>query len=236
MSTQQQVGRTAGCTKKSFPTSAAAETFASELQRKYPTQARQSVYACENCPGWHLSAMDPVAHGMAASRVNISSSANSTRAPHLHKDLQHIQSKIKELYTARLATAGKTGIIAHVCRALEITDTYQQQTVRRFLIYAGLHTPNPRMTAAQTGRAKPDSSIESIESKKQELERQLRDLQAKKQALIEMKALKISDMVNSEKQPVVVVKKEGMSLVLTHEDAFLLVEKLEAHLAALPTH
>jgi hypothetical protein len=231
MSTQTQVARTI-CTKKSFATSAAAETFASELQIKFPTQARQSAYPCEDCPNWHLSAMDTAAHAMSQSRVNISSHANFTWAPKLHKNLQHLQSKIKEVYQQYANDRGdKYGAITHVCDTLGIEGANPRQSVRLYLTEIGLHTPNPIRVEARSRANNP--TIEGLESKEQELERQLHEIQAKKQALIEAKAIKITNMVNNEQQSVVVIRKEGMSLVVSQEDAFVLVEKLEAHLAAL---
>jgi hypothetical protein len=231
MSTQTQVARTT-CTKKSFTTSATAESFASELQIKYPTQARQSAYACEDCPNWHLSAMDPVAHGL--SRANISSSVNIPWAPGLHRNLQHLQTKIKEAYSEYMKANANNSwkAVGHVCSALNITDSYEKQTIRTYLVNIGVHNTNPRAVEGQ--QRKNGLSVESLESQEQQLEKQLSELHAKKMALIEAKAIKITNMLNDEQQPVVVIRKEGMSFVVSPADAYTLVEKLEAHLAALP--
>ena len=56
-------------------------------------------------------------------------------------------------------------------------------------------------------------------------------IQAKKQALIETKALKVKDTVDRDG---VIIRKEGGTLVLAYADAFELVDKLTAHLGALP--
>ena len=177
--------------------------------------------------------MDPVAHGMAESRSNLSSSANTSWAPGLHKDLQHLQTQIKEMHAEYVKSHGTGyGAIGDICHSLGIEDNYKKQTVRFYLIEIGVHKPNPKSVEGQ--RHKNNPSVESLESQEQQLERQLRDVQIRKQALIEAKAFKITNMLNEQEQPVVVVKKEGMSLVVSPEDAFVLVEKLEAHLSALP--
>ena len=48
-----------------------AEKSSQEMQAKYPHQATQHAYACNQCPNWHLSALQADAFGMASSRQQI---------------------------------------------------------------------------------------------------------------------------------------------------------------------
>ena len=151
----------------------------------------------------------------------------------MHKELQHQQTKIKELYAEYVKANGSAhGVFTSIARSLGLDDLYKINTIRHYLTGLGIHKPNQRQV--ENNQRKYNPTVASIEAQEQELERQLHEVQEKKQALIEAKALKIVNMVNDQQQPVVVIRKEGMSLAVSIEDAFLLVEKLEAHLAALP--
>lgn len=215
--------------KKQFSTSSLAETFASELAVKYPQNARQTAYACEECPMWHLSTMDTAAHSMVESRSNLSSSAKQTYAQGLHSALQHLQTKIKETYTEEVRKNGLHAAVARTCKQLEIDDA-KIPNVRTWLVELGLHKVNTRNTSSvATPWGTPKNTVEAIETQEQSLERQLQELKAKKQALIELKNLKISTTIDNNG---VILRKEGNVLVLAFNDAYDMIEKLTAYLAA----
>jgi hypothetical protein len=217
--------------KKAFPTSAAAESFASELQRKNPTAVRQSAYACEECPHWHLSAMTADAYSMAQSRSGFSEKYG--RVPGLGLKYAHLQTKIKEAYLADVKENGQHGAVMRVARKFEV----EYSLVRIFLIETGLHkTSQARSDAGRRAwqnvqKANAAPTVESLSSEEEQVKAQLAALQAKKQALIDAKALKVSDTIDKNG---VIIRKEGYTLVLAYDDAFELVDRLTAHLGALP--
>jgi hypothetical protein len=219
--------------KKSFPTSAAAETFASEVQLRNPGQVRQHAYACEECPNWHLSAMTPGAHAMVESRSSglLSEASKYASVPGLGRKYAHLQTKIKDVYQRLAQERGGQfhGIISQVTRAVGMPND-DGQVVRIFLTDAGLYRPNPRMVASQGRPAKFLPSIEGITAEEQELESRLRELHAKKQALIDAKAFKFG--LGPDKTTVV-IKKEAQTFALTIDDARELTEKLVDFLALI---
>jgi hypothetical protein len=231
--------------KKCYRTSAEAESAASELQRKDPTAVRQAAYACEECPNWHLSSMTTDAHAMVGARSYLPT--NGSYAPGLGPKYQHMQSKIKELYLSKHKdhAGAYKGIIKDVCNELEIPEIHKTM-IRTFLIESGIHKPNPRMSAAQKlaqNRRIIPITLESISAAKRELDAeeqrrqaefqaQRAELERKERDWIEAHSLKISHTVEHNG---VILKKEGGRLTLTYDEAFDLVEKLEAFLAALPS-
>ena len=100
--------------KKAFPTAAAAESFASDLQRRNPTAALQSPYACEECPDWHLSAMATDACATAKSRSSLPEKYASVRG--LGLKYAHLQTAIKEAYLADVKDNGQYGSIRRTAR------------------------------------------------------------------------------------------------------------------------
>jgi hypothetical protein len=217
--------------KKEFPTCAAAESFASELQRKNPTAVRQSAYACEECAHWHLSAMTTEAYSMAHSRSSYSDKYG--RVPGLGRKHAHLQTKIKEAYLADVKQNGQHGAVARMAQKFEV----KYPLVRIFLIETGLHkTSQVRSDAGRRARqnvqkANAPPTVESLSSEEEQAKAQLAAIQAKKQALIDAKALTIKDTIDKNG---VIIRKEGYTLVLSYDDAFELVDKLTAHLGALP--
>jgi hypothetical protein len=217
--------------KKAFPTSAAAESFASDLQRKNPTAVRQSPYACEECPNWHLSAMTTDAYAMAKSRSGFSEKHGSV--PGLGLKYAHLQTAIKEAYLADVKENGHYGSIRRTARKFEV----EYQLVHTFLTEIGLHKPSRirseagRLAWQNSQKANAEPTVESLSSEEEKTKAQLAAIQAKKQALIEAKALKIKDTIDNDG---VIIRKEGSTLVLAYDDAFELVDKLTAHLGALP--
>ena len=245
--TQQKpngVTRTCGTGKKCYPNSTAAESFASELQRNYPDEVRQSAYACEECPYWHLSKLDAGTHSMSRSTLP----TNGSYAPGLGPRYQHLQSKIKEIYIAKQKARGGTykGIITEVCCELGV-PVKDNPLVNRFLVEVGIHKKNPRLSAplrenAQERRTVP-LTLESIAAAKRELEadeqRHRAELQAKRadlerreQAWIEAHALKNRPQPRQQRSD---PEKRGSTLVLSYDDAFDMVDKLTEFLAAIPS-
>lgn len=217
--------------KKVFPTSAAAESFASELQRKNPTAVRQSAYACEECPHWHLSAMTTDAHSMAQSRSSFSEKYGSV--PGLGLKYAHLQTKIKEAYVADVKENGQHGSVMRMARKFGV----EYPLVRTFLTEAGLHKTNQARSEAarrawqNSQKAKSAPTVESLSSEEEQAKAQLAAIQAKKKALIDAKALKVTDTIDKNG---VIIRKESYTLVLAYDDAFELVDRLTAHLGALP--
>jgi len=217
--------------KKAFPTSAAAESFASELQRKNPTAVCQSPYACEECPHWHLSAMTTDAHSMAHSRSSFSEKYG--RAPGLGLKYAHLQTKIKEAYLADVKENGQHGALMRMARKFEV----EYHLVRIFLTETGFHKASQARSDAgrrawqNLQKTNSAPTVESLSTEEEQAKAHLATIQAKKQALIDAKALKVTDTINKNG---VIIRKEGNTLVLAYDDAYELVDKLTVHLGALP--
>jgi hypothetical protein len=217
--------------KKAFPTAAAAESFASEFQRRNPTAARQSPYACEECPNWHLSAMTTDAYAMAKSRSSFPEKYASVAG--LGLKYAHLQTAIKEAYLADVKDNGQYGAVKRTARKFDV----EYSLVRTFLVEIGLHKTNRNRSEAgrlawqNSQKANAEPTVESLSSEEEKAKAQLAAIQAKKQALIEAKALKVKDTVDKDG---VIIRKEGGTLVLAYADAFELVDVLTAHLGALP--
>lgn len=202
-----------GVPKKSFITSSAAESFARDFHSKNPQTVLQSAYACEDCPYWHLSSTNAESHALV--QMNYDKAGLLAAPPGLHQKYAHHQSKIKELFAQGVN-------IADISRKLDVPYA----AVYVFLKESGLHNPDPqRSAAAQTRRGTP--TIESIDAEQAALMAKMRELAAKKAAIIEAKATKITNTIDNNG---VIIRKEGASIALSFADAFELVDKLAAYL------
>lgn len=212
--------------KKSFPTSAAAEAFASEVQLRNPGQARQHAYACEECPNWHLSAMTPEAHAMIESRSNLSEASKFGAVPGLGYKYSHLQTRIKEIYQQLLASHGGHqywGVCGEVANKVDMDSS----RIATFLAAECGYVPTERGPQKRTLQPMVRVSLDSITAEEQQLESRLRELAAKKAAILEAKALKFS----RDEQGRVVIKKEFQTLILAVKDAQELAERLVDFLA-----
>jgi hypothetical protein len=209
-----QCTRSDGVPKKSFVTSSAADSFARDYHLKNPQTVLQSAYACEDCPYFHVSSTDAASH--ALTKVDYDKAGLLASPPGLHQKYAHHQSKIKELYTRGVA-------ISDISKQLDVP--YSSLYV--FLTETGLHKPDPQRSAsAQTRRGMP--TIESIDTEAAALVAKLKELEAKKVAIIEAKALKITNTIDNNG---VIIRKEGASMALSFQDALDLVYKLNDYLA-----
>lgn len=244
--------------KKYFSNSALAQTFANEQRISHPHEAAQTPYACESCPGWHLSAMTTDAHSMMASRTDWRS--NPTYAVGLNSSLQHRQTEIKEMYATLKAGKGRGhqyyGIIADVCHELKIerstngNPSNEYQSVVRWLADLGLYQKLQRGTEAtaetiqkfdtQRGYSTLDSlakqediiedSIDAqIAALNKKKNEQLAEIERKRNLLIEVKSLKVIRGENGSGG--VLLKREGNILPLPLGEAFDLIDKLNDLLA-----
>jgi len=204
--------------KKQFVSKPEADNFVEHLITKYPDQTRQYSYACEDCDKWHLSTKSPEAFALQTARVE-PNNIFSTSVPGLGYKYAHLQSKIRDLYHAG---NGRHGVIADIARELDIPYTL----IHTFLMSTGVHKTNPHRVESAKVRWSA-GSIEGLTAEEEALESKLREIQAKKQALIDAKALKITNTVDNNG---VIIRKEGNTLVLSFEDAHDLVAKLTAYL------
>jgi hypothetical protein len=193
--------------KRSFPTRNDAEAFAAELEDKYPQQVQQYAYACEDCPEWHLSAYPPEAYATVMTHWPSTSSTKDGRAGK-YADRKDDIAKLYREGNDFQGIAAKTGV--------------PYQAVRYYCIELGLHEPAPRNVTPKPAAL---TSIEDLSNEECSLKDRLREVQLRKQRLIEAKMLRI-EVVNSS----VLIKKEGNVLQVTLEDAEDLVAKLIDHL------
>jgi predicted transcriptional regulator len=194
--------------KKCFVSRSAGEKFEEEIHLKYPQQVRQYVYACEDCNNWHLTTQSPESRALARSSIRPIESAQPARGT--YADKHNEVCKLKRQGMPLTEIAEQTGV--------------PYQTVRNICLSAGLHT----VGQARGTEIKAASTVESLSQQEQALEAQLRELQAKKQRLIEENALKLVPCFDGKG---VVIKKQIQTLSLSFADAEELVEKLVDYLS-----
>ncbi len=192
--------------KKCFVSREAAEKIEEENHLKYPEQVRQYVYACEDCDNWHLTTQSPESRALRSSLRPIESVQ-----PTCGRDKREEVRKLKLQGVSLPKIAEQTGV--------------PYQTVRNWCVDAGLHTVTVQKAR---GEIKAASTVESLSQEEQALEAQLRELQAKKQRLIEESALKLVPCFDGTG---VVIKKQIQTLSLSFADANELVEKLMDYLS-----
>jgi hypothetical protein len=175
---------------------------------------------------------------MAASRTNFSNPDAGT-VPGLGQKYRHLQTKIKELYLADVKEDGSRGAISRVARKVDAP----YHSVFTFLTETGIHEVNPRLSErSKKAQRRPDREPPTLETisaeerelraKQQEIEAQLADIEHKRQAYIEVHSLKITHTVDHNG---VILRKEGNVLVLSYDDAYDMVDKLQAFLVAIPS-
>lgn len=200
--------------KKCFATREEAEIFEANNRAKYPGQPRQYVYACEDCPDWHLSSQDPATFAMSASRTNSSLSNLEAKMPaktHGRLNLEDRAQRIRDV--EKLRSAYPHARVSELAEKLapswgiSVDSTYGW-------IYNHL---NP-----QTEKPSP-VNLDTIAAKRKFLEEQLKSLIAEEQKLIELKALKLMFCWDGKG---VLIKKENSQIALSLEDAQELVGKL----------
>jgi hypothetical protein len=212
--------------KKCFPTKEAAEEFSKRVAETYPNQPKQHVYACEDCPSWHLTAMPPSAYAMVRSRSYFPSVPESPT-----KGRGHFPGTGKyEQRKPEIAELFKQGL---KCSEISRKTGIPYCTVYNACIDLGLHQPKTKRHISEGNRhsqstAAATSSIEDLSSQEQALQAQLCEIQAKKQKLIDAKKLMIGPYNGSG----VLLQKEGNTLVLSSEDAKDLIARLAEYLAA----
>ncbi|SRR5258708_732006 len=190
--------------KRCFISREAAENFAEDIHLKYPEQVQQYVYACEDCDSWHLTTQSPESRALARAPIRPIEPLQPAR----YADKREEVCKLKRQGMSFPQIEKQTGV--------------PYQTVRNICIEAGLHF------VAERTEIKAVPTVESISQQQQALEAQLRELQAKKQRLIEENALKISPCFDGKG---VVIKKHIQTLSLSFADANELVEKLVDYLS-----
>jgi len=179
--------------------------------------------------------MDASAHAMVQSRSNFSEAAKYS-APGLPHRMRHLQSQIKETYQKLFQSKHGQywGIIGETMKQLEQfgVSANDNSYVREFLAEVGLYKPETRAPYKTKGSIQQTKvvSIDTLTAEERELESKLRELQAKKQALIEARAIKFS--LGPDKTTVV-IRKEFQTFALTITDAQELAERLVDFLAAI---
>jgi hypothetical protein len=208
--------------KKCFPSREAALKFEEENQAKYPDRAKQHAYACEDCPNWHLSALPPESQAMLRSRSYFPPVSQDKATRHGMSAFESRKPEIAALFKQGLsfnAISEQTGIPYY--------------HVYNFCVALGLHQPktNPRISEGlRANHSNPVVSIEALASEEEALQAKLRQVQTKKQQLIEAKMLRIGPHNGSG----VVIRKEGNVLALSFSDAQELVERLIDYLSNRP--
>jgi hypothetical protein len=192
--------------KRCFPTKDDAESFAAELRDKYPEQVQQHAYACEYCPAWHLSALSAEAFATVTTRWP-SAPTEEGRAGK-YEDQKDEIAKLFHQGNDFQGISAKTGV--------------PYGSVRYWCIKLGLYEPTSRNI---TTRPAALTSIEDLSNEECSLQERLREVQLRKQRLIEAKMLRI-EVLNSG----FLIKKEGNVLQVTFDDAEDLVAKLIDHL------
>jgi transposase-like protein len=194
-------------TKKVFISEVDALQFEARNREKYQL-AKQHTYKCEDCIGWHLTAVPADAFRLAKSHIYESSGTTAQRVTGSAKDERN--RKILDLYTA-----GKN---RHQI-ADEIDCNYQ--TVCTVLkSFDG----DPVKRAAKRQSL---STLDDVAEQKKALLAQLEKLSQTEQQIIERKALKL--LLCWEGQGIL-IEKEGNRFALALPDCQELVEKLAAML------
>jgi transposase len=199
-----------------YGTKQEAEKSSQEMQAKYPHQATQHAYACNECPNWHLTSVEPDAFGMASSRQQIAPesmlrSANASRRgrPKGYRP----RTEAEKLEAFKLHAQGIK--IVAVAERLGVSGP----TVSYWLANPGLK--------AKYEKTKTPQSIEEFDSEEKKLERQLAEIRSKKQEAIEAKQFKFLPCWEGKG---VLIKKEGNHVAFTLADAEELVILLDDYL------
>ena len=187
--------------KRQFESRGTAESFAEGLKSKYPDQAPQYPYACEDCPHWHLTAEPPESYALARPRwpETPGDAEEKGRTKHANKEPDIV----------RLYKEGKT-----MPQIASITGV-PHPSVRYILIKLGHFRPT-RMSSTSHIPAwvKKPPSVEVLDEEEARLAAQLESIRKRKELLIEAKRLKIE--VSSE---FLLIRKEGNTLQLSFAEA-----------------
>jgi len=206
--------------KKFFSTSELATEFESTNSAKY-NLTRQYVYKCEQCTGYHLSALSEPAEQMTQ-QTDYTSLASMAPMGVNHLTQNQIDS-IKRLH--------KEGRGAKEIAAMVACVTQK--------VYYHIRKANggPLTGRKQSGSGIPSTDLVSIQTEEQRLEAQLNALRAKKQQIIDAKKLKVKWYTNNGSVApgkVIQIAKEGEHMIITLETANELVSKLEELLTTPP--
>jgi hypothetical protein len=194
--------------KKFFVSETEAVQFETQNREKY-TLAEQFAYKCEDCIGWHLTAIPRDALTLAQSRIYDSS---AIIVPRLTGDSKSERDqKVLELFRA-----GKD----RQQIAQEVGCSYQTvcYTLRGF---------NDN-SVKKAGNTPSLSTLEQIAERKKTLLAELERVTQTEQQLMQRKALKLLPCWNGTG---ILIEKEGNQLALALPDCKELVEKLAVMLA-----
>ena len=199
------------CTKKPFATEREALTFEAEIRAKH-NNARQYAYKCPECPStYHLSALPPDAYEL--SKVNTSSHAIAEAArlqPARRSKMNRIEVEQFRKKVGEYLAAG--------------------MSLRQIAEKTGRSYPTAAFHAMKLRGHKPAASsngctVKGLEAQEQSLLEQIQGVQRKKQALIDAMQLRVQLTASGK---AVSMQKEGEHMILKLDDAYELVEKLEA--------
>lgn len=212
--------------KKFFRTRDEANQFESSNRQKYGN-AQQHAYACDSCPGFHLSYQSPESYGMQASRQSIqpavimkkSRNGRLTKEEYLERFafIRQMKDLNPDISMRALATplAEKFGL--KFDSAYNFIYNNWDRAANDLVPKAGRKVLPPVVV-----------TLESIAQQRKSLEAQLAGLALEEARLIDLATLKLLPCWEGKG---VLIKKEGSSFGLLLEDALDLVDKLTAYLA-----
>lgn len=190
--------------KKSFATEGEAVQFEERNRAQYGS-IKQYAYACEDCDSYHLSSLLPGANGHSTITTNYAAIENG-KVPSGCKQRRWVtDDDVKQMRELRAQGLNQAQIAARL--------DFSQMTVSKHLSGVGDRQP---------------ASLDTIASKKKELEEQLRKLQEEEQRIIEAKRLKVAILPDNH----ISIRKESQLIVLSPEDCADLCGKLEEILTA----
>ncbi len=197
-------------TKKKFFISESDAVDWEAQRREKHNLAKQHSYKCEDCIGWHLTAIPPDAYTLAKSRIYERSNATTQRLGRASKSER--DRKILDLYTA-----GKQR------RQIAEEMACGYQTVCHILRSFDDH---PAKAAAKSQSL---STLDEVAEATKRLLVELEKVNQRERLLIENKALKLLPCWDGAG---ILIEKEGNRLALALPDCKELVEKLAAILRA----
>jgi transposase-like protein len=221
MNATAQMSKT--CIKKNFTTEHAATDFAAQLLIDHPDQEPQYPYVCEECNFYHLSTQTKESHGLQRNgrldaAMKVAAAFNSERKG---RGFRRYPEALK-LEAFRLRDQGLSQ--AEIADKLDVGKAYGGVTISGWL-------KEPELQAKHAATKTP-TTVEQFESEEEKLERQLKEIRAKKQAAIEAKKWKFLPCWDGKG---VLFKKEQNQMGITIADAEELIVALDDYLKAKVT-
>jgi len=191
--------------KKQFTTESEAVGFSAQLLIDYPNEAPQRPYSCEHCNHYHLTTQPRESYGLARSRQITPPKLGNTRDDVAYRRRMVLQQR----------NQGKSG--SAIAAALGIG---------RGVVYADFQVLN-----ASEKPQKAPVTVDSLVQQKKAIEAQIEALRLQEAAELEAKRLKV---LTRQDKVSILIAKGGEKMVLHHDDAFELVDRLTEYLTALP--